>query len=118
MPRGERGFSLLETIISVALIVLALTVFLGGLSVGGAGVSTVHMRVSSENLARAALEHVKKADYAESYEAVVASVPIPVPDYSLEVGTCSLAGNLQLITVTVLSGAETAFVIEEYKRGP
>ena len=122
MPRNERGISILEELIALALIVLALTVFLGGLSVGSAGVGVVHKRVSSENLARAGLEHIKNVPYetgAGAYEAAIAEVPVDaVPGYSLMVATQTLDTNLQLITITVKSGEQTAFVMEGYKRGP
>jgi len=107
MPRNERGISILEELIALALIVLALTIFIGGLSVSSAGVGTVHKRVSSENLARAG-----------AYEAAIAEVPVAVPGYSLMVATQTLETNLQLITITVKSGEQTAFVMEGYKRGP
>jgi len=120
MLRNEKGISLLEEIIAVALIVMTVTVFLSGLSVGGSGVSTVYKRVSAENLARSGLEHIKDAAYAtgeSAYEDVIAGVPIPVPGYSLTVGSLLLDTNLQLITVTVFTDAQAVFVMEEYKRG-
>ena len=121
MPRNERGISILEELIALALIVLALTVFLGGLSVGSAGVGVVHKRVSSENLARAGLEHIKNVPYDTlgAYEDDLLDVPVDaVPGYSLMVATQTLDTNLQLITITVKSGEQTAFVMEGYKRGP
>lgn len=121
MLRGQRGTTILEEIIALALIVLALTVFVGGLSVASSGVGTVHKRVSSENLARAGLEHIKGAPYEAgegAYEAVIAAVPVAAPGYSLLVAAQPLGDNLQLITVTVKSGDQTAFVMEGYKRGP
>ena len=122
MPRNERGISILEELISLALIALALTIFLGGLSVGSAGVGTVHKRVSSENLARAGLEHIKNVPYkteAGAYEYDILEVPVDaVPGYSLMVAAQTLETNLQLITITVKSGEQIAFVMEGYKRGP
>jgi len=121
MLRNERGISILEELIALALIVLALTIFIGGLSVSSAGVGTVHKRVSSENLARAGLEQIKNAPYetgAGAYEAAIAEVPVAVPGYSLMVATQTLETNLQLITITVKSGEQIAFVMEGYKRGP
>jgi len=121
MSKNERGISILEELIALALIILALVIFLGGLSVGSAGVGVVHKRVSSENLARAGLEHVKSVPYeigADAYEAAIAEVPVAVPGYSLVVATLTLETNLQLITITVKSGEQTAFVMEGYKRGP
>jgi len=121
MLKSERGAGLLEEIIAVALIAMTLAVFLSGLSVGGSGVSTVHKRVSAENLARAGLEHIKDAEYATgetAYEGVIDGVPLAVPGYSLTVDSQVLDTNLQLITVTVLNDSDIAFVIEEYKRGP
>ena len=121
MLRNERGISILEELISLAIIALALTIFLGGLSVGSAGVGTVYNRVSSENLARAGLEHIKNVPYETgegAYETAIAEVPLAVSGYSFVVATETLETNLQLITITVKSGEQTAFVMEGYKRGP
>ena len=121
MLRNERGISLLEELIAMALIILVLVIFLGGLSVGSAGVGTVHKRVSSENLARAGLEHIKNVPYetgASAYETAIAAVPVAVSGYSLVVATQPLETNLQLITITVMSGEQLAFVMEGYRRGP
>ena len=119
MLRNERGISILEELISLALIALVLVIFLGGLSVGSAGVGTVHKRVSSENLARAGLEHIKNVPYLESGDYVddITNVTVPVPGYSLMVEAQTLGDSLQLITITVKSGVQTAFVMEGYKRG-
>ncbi len=123
MLKNEEGVTLLEELMAVALIVLALTIFVTGLSVAGSGVGTVYKRVSSENLARAGLEHIKTADFITvtvtgpgPYD--LDEVPIVAPGYSITVTTQPLTDTLQLITVTVWSGSEVAFVMEEYKRGP
>ena len=121
MFSNQKGISVLEELIALALIALSLTIFVGGLSVSSAGVGTVHKRVSSENLARAGLEQIKNVPYetgAGAYEAAIADVPVPVSGYSLMVATQTLETNLQLITITVKSGEQTAFVMEGYKRGP
>ena len=121
MLRNERGISILEELIALAIIALSLTIFVGGLSVSSAGVGTVHKRVSSENLARAGLEQIKNVPYEigeGAYEAAIAEVPVPVSGYSLVVATQTLTNSLQLITITVMSGEQTAFVMEGYKRGP
>ena len=121
MLRNERGISVLEELIALAIIALSLSIFVGGLSVSSAGVGTVHKRVSSENLARAGLEQIKIVPYetgACAYENAIADVPVPVSGYSLMVATQTLETNLQLITITVKSGEQIAFVMEGYKRGP
>ena len=125
MLRNEKGISILEELISLALIALVLIIFVGGLSVGSAGVGTVYKRVSSENLARAGLEHIKNVPYLESGDYVddITSVTVPVPGYSLMVEAQTLVeegdpDTLQLITITVRSGEQTQFVMEGYKRGP
>jgi len=118
---NEKGITLLEQLLSLTIIVLALTVFVTGLSVGGSGVDAVRQRVSSENLARTALEQIKAAPYTTgegAYEDVIAQVPVPASGYSLSVATETLATNLQLVTVTVKNNDQTMFVMEEYKRGP
>ena len=121
MFRSERGITILEELIAMALLILAVTTLVGGLSVGSAGVGAVHKRVSSENLARAGLEEIKAAPYetgGDAYEEAIEEVLIANSNYTLEVETQLLETGLQLITVTVKSGEQTAFVMEGYKREP
>jgi prepilin-type N-terminal cleavage/methylation domain-containing protein len=59
----ERGMSLVETLVTVALVSIILAAFLAAVSVGSFGVSVVRERVTAENLARAQLEHIKNYTY-------------------------------------------------------
>jgi type II secretory pathway pseudopilin PulG len=122
---NERGESLVEILISVAIIAIVITAFLAALSTGAFSVALVRKQVTAENLARAQLEYIK--DYAYSV------TPYPTvehseEDYLITIGVSywnSSAGTftsdplddsgMQWITVTVSQNGEPVFTIEDYK---
>jgi len=115
----ERGESLVEILVSVAIMSIVLTAFLAALSTGSLSVSVVHERVTAQNLARAQLEYVK--DY-EPYNEVTQTTPgayptvtSVVPGYVITVTASPITTNLQLITVTISHHGERVFTIENYK---
>ncbi len=55
--------SLVETLVTLALVSIILSGFLAAVSVGSFGVSVVRERVTAENLARAQLEYTKNYTY-------------------------------------------------------
>jgi len=61
--RGQRGISLLGELVAIAIIALALGIFVLGLAASGQGVRLVDYRVSAENLARRQMELIKAAPY-------------------------------------------------------
>jgi prepilin-type N-terminal cleavage/methylation domain-containing protein len=125
----ERGDSLVEILVAVAIIAIVLTAFLSALSTGSLGVSVVHERVTAENLARAQLEYIK--DY--TYTVGATSYPIVAhPDnYSITLGisywyspTEAFTSNpsvdsdccgMQCITVTISHNGEPVFTAVDHK---
>jgi len=61
--RDERGESLIEVLMSVAIMAIVFTAFLSALCTGSFGVTVVRERVTAEDIARLQLEHVKETGF-------------------------------------------------------
>jgi len=119
---GERGDSLVEILVAVAIMAIVLTIFLSALSTGTLSTGVVHKRVTAENLARAQLEYIK--DY-EPYNEVTQTTPGAYPTvtsivsgYAITVTASPITTtsyDIQLITVTISHQSEPVFTIEDYK---
>jgi type II secretory pathway pseudopilin PulG len=125
----ERGASLVETLVTLAIVAVVLTAFLAALSVGSFGVSVVRQRVTAENLARAQLEHTKNYTYtagATSYPIIEHREDYPitidisywdpgtgefVSDPAVDDGAC----GMQWITITISYHGEPIFRALDYK---
>jgi len=132
----ERGESLVETLVALAIVSIILTAFLAALSMGSFGVSVVYKRVTAENLARAQLEYIKNYTYtvgATSYPIVAypENYPITPENYPISIDisywysptesfttTSSVDRDccgMQFITVTVSHNGEPVFRALDYK---
>jgi prepilin-type N-terminal cleavage/methylation domain-containing protein len=135
----ERGMSLVETLVTVAIVAIILAAFLAALSVGSFGVSVVRERVMAENLARAQLEYIKNYTYTvgaivddpnpeendypiiEHPEEYPISMDISYWDSSTETFTSDRSDDdpgccgMQMITVTISHKGEPIFRVLDYK---
>jgi len=69
--KGEKGFSLLEVVMAIALIGIIAAAFLGGLATASKSISIADERATAESLARSQMEYVKNQPYSDeqwSYE--------------------------------------------------
>ena len=113
----QSGVGLIESLIAVAIVGIAVTILLLGLSTGSLAVQKNEKRVTAENLARGQMEYVK----SQAYDAVPASYDTvsPLPDdYGLSTNVTSISGrdfNLQKITITVTYDGEDILTLEGYK---
>ncbi len=114
--KNEKGFTLVEVLVAVALLGLISVNFLGGLSVASKGGSIVDERETAKNLAESQMECVKDQAYAASY------VPTPIPGeysgYSANISVSNIAskdGNIQKITVKIAHQGKEAARLESYK---
>jgi Tfp pilus assembly protein PilV len=120
--RQQSGFSLVEELVSLAVVSLGLVVLLGMISTGTKGVTTTVDRVTAEGLARSQLEQVKSDPYAATYAALA-----PASDYTLALaveywdpGTSTFVSTntgsgLQRITVTLSRASSQILQLEDYK---
>lgn len=107
--QGERGVSLLESLVAVAILGLAVVATLTALSTGSLAVATADQEATAQSLARWQLEEIKAAPYSAVYSTITQ------PDYNISVGVSPMAINIQKITVTISRASKVLQVVEGYK---
>jgi prepilin-type N-terminal cleavage/methylation domain-containing protein len=112
--RGEKGFTLIETIVSVAILGCIGVAFLGGLATSSRSRALADEHVTSRILAESQMEDIRNLDYSPSYD------PSPIPpeylDYDVDINTESMHnGYLQKITISVSHHDINVFTLEGYK---
>jgi Tfp pilus assembly protein PilV len=125
----ERGESLVEILVSVAIIAIVLTTFLAALATATSGVATVRERVTAVNLARAQLECIQHHPYVDSAAPISYTTTCTVTQlssYPMDLSISywysptftsdpDLDDGMQWITVTVYHNSDPVFTIENYK---
>ena len=112
---SDRGVSLVETLIAVAIAAIAITALLAALSTGSMAVQKSDGRTTAENLARAQMEYTKGLAYLTA-PASYATLAAP-SGYSISADATSISGrdtDIQKITVTVSYNGDT-FTVEGFK---
>ena len=129
---NERGASLVEVLVSVAIIAIILTIFMSALSAASLSVAVVRERVTAENLARAQLECIQDHPYIEGATPIsytnVCTVTVPaLPSYHSDLSISYWVSptftsdpvddtnGMQWITVTIFYKSEPVFTIGNYK---
>lgn len=112
--KGERGISLIETIVALALLGIIGVAFLGALATTSTSRLVADEHVSARILAESQMEDIKKQTYAFSYD------PVPVsteyPGYSATVNINNMRnGNIQKITITIKHHGQDIETLEGYK---
>jgi prepilin-type N-terminal cleavage/methylation domain-containing protein len=80
--KGQRGFSLLETLVAVAILGLLGTGLLSALGANAKAAGIIDEQVTATNLAAAYLEALKELPYAEDYPGAGDGIVIP-PQYAV-----------------------------------
>ncbi len=116
MIKNEKGFSLIEVIIALALLGIIAVAVLGGLATASNTLAIADERTTAESLARSQMEYAKNQTYAASYTA-----PIP-QDYvdagysaTIVVNPVTGKGGLQKITITIEHQGRQVITLEGYK---
>ncbi|OGT26435.1 MAG: hypothetical protein A2Z17_05750 [Gammaproteobacteria bacterium RBG_16_66_13] len=125
--RGELGFSLVEELVALAIVVVGLAFVLAAIGTSSFGLRETEEHVFAENLARSQLERIKDAAYSPNPTSVpYPTVTIP-PGYGLAVGveywtapngpfTATVRNDgLQRITVTVSRAGQAVLSAADYK---
>jgi len=114
--QDEKGLTLIESIITIAVIGVVLVAFAVAMSTGALAVSESDQEVTVQGLARTQMEYIKGYPYdpfAITYPAVETT-----DNYSITIAVTSVPGtdeNIQKVTATISRDAEALLFIEDYK---
>ena len=122
MLREEKGFTLIEVIISIVLLSLITAALANGFITASKVLLHNDSRQTAKNLAETQLEYIKNQPYALAYDT---SAITPPPGYSasnaVHSGTESAYfnpirdANIQLIIVTITGPANVTYTLTDYK---
>ncbi len=114
--KGQRGFSLIEVAISIALLSILAVGFLGALGTGSKVLFRTDERQTAMNLGESQMEYVRQQPFATSYPA--APINEEYEGYSATITTAGITSrdsNIQKITVIVEHLGEEVTRLEGYK---
>lgn len=122
MIKDERGITLIEVLIAVALLSIIGVAFLSGLATASKAIFVADERATAESLARSQMEYVKNQPYAASYpETIPAEFKDAGYSAEIEVGSVPDAiGGIQKITVKIYHHDDAhvnppVITLEDYK---
>ena len=111
---SEKGISLIETVIALALLAIIAIAFLGGLGTASQTLRLADERATAKTLAEKVMEDVKSQDFAVTYS--VAPIPAEYVGYTAQIDAQVLHDtNIQRIVVTIEHHSEEILFLEGYK---
>jgi len=121
--KSEKGFSLIEATISLAILALLAVVFLGGLATTSRAGLILDEHSKAQNLARNQMEYVKSQGYIpNATEYPLAQIPDEYQGYSANITADPLYNEggiprdgIQKITVTIEHDDKVVATLECYK---
>jgi prepilin-type N-terminal cleavage/methylation domain-containing protein len=114
--KSERGFSLIEILLSLALIGILAVVFLATFSTGSRVLILTDKQETAKNVAECQMEYVQNQPFAASYSA--APIGTEYHGYSAGIATANVTsrdGNIQKITVIITCDGEEVTRLEGFK---
>ena len=113
---GQKGTTLIEVLIAIALLGMIAVPFLTALSTSSRALIIADERTTAESLVRSQMEYVKSQEYdANGTYAEIADADIPVGYDVYLANVTELEPGLQEITVTVERDGEPVLITSTYK---
>jgi Tfp pilus assembly protein PilV len=109
--KGEKGTSLIETIIALGLLGVISASFLGATATTSTARVTADEKASGKILAESLMEGIKKEPYASSYDI---TVPSEFGGFTAQVNVVE-NNYIQDITITIDRRGNEVFSLESYK---
>jgi type II secretory pathway pseudopilin PulG len=115
--KDETGLALVESLITIAVIGVALVAFVVAMSTGALAVSESDQEVTAQSLARTQMEYIK----GYPYDPVATTYPVidTTDNYSISVAVTLVPDadddNIQKVTATISRDAQALLIIEDYK---
>ena len=111
--KREKGTSLLETIVSLALMGIISVAFLSGLATTSTARAEANERATAKILAESLMDQIKKESFAVSYNM---TIPDEYEGYTPVITVESQRnGNIQKIMVSVSRANQEVLTLESYK---
>ena len=114
--QSEQGFTLVEALVSVAILTMALMMFLLGLSTGVLSSAQSDRLSSAHELARSQMEYTKELPYQAA--PVTYATVTPPAGYTVAANASNVAGGdtkIQLVTVAVTKDGVVVYSLEGFK---
>ena len=122
IKKNQKGMTLIETIVAIAIIGAVCVVFLQGLVVSSKGTLEADEQATAESIARCQMEWVqglRYVDNATQYSSASLDAFSDYEAYSANITAQPLSSpedGIQKITITVLHCGDAVMSIEGYKR--
>lgn len=111
--RCEKGVSLVEVLVALALISIISVLFLGSVANSSSSRVTADSHVSAKILAESLIDNVKKQSYEPSYSI---TVPPEFVGYSANLTVESMpSGSIQKLIITIKYLDRQVLTLEDYK---
>jgi type II secretory pathway pseudopilin PulG len=110
--KSEKGITLIETVMALALMSIICVSFLSGLATTSSSRALAEERVSAKILAEAQMENIRKQAYTDNYSLLTLE---GYDGYSTNVTVVDFYYNLQKITVTIYHHDDEVFSLESFK---
>ena len=118
---NEKGFTLVEALVAVAIMGTISVTFLTGLSTASKGVSIAEEQAKAESLAQSQMDWVKNCDYvydAAEYAAGIIPVDKGYTNYSVKITAEPLHNpdsGIQKITITITHSGKSILKLSDFK---
>jgi prepilin-type N-terminal cleavage/methylation domain-containing protein len=111
--KSEKGISLIETIVALAILSIISLAFLSGLASTSSARAIAEERVDAKILAETHMEYIKKADYSSTY---TLTNPQGYDGYTANLTVENFYNDsIQKITITIFHHSDDVFTLESYK---
>ena len=113
----ERGFTLVESLVALAILGTAFVAFLAGLSSSAIATNRMDKRTTAGIVARSQMEYTKAQEYRVAPATYDTFSPLPA-GYSVVAEASTISGrddDVQKVTVTASHKGEALYVLEDFK---